>query len=158
MAHEMDRLLNRSLGFMLSVTSRKVTLMLAHRLKAYDISPEQWSVLYHIADREGMLQKEIAERTGKDRPTVTRILDSLESKGLIVKKAGTEDRRSVHVYSTEKGKELADAAAPMENEVKQELESMLGTEAYDQMLRLLGRLDRLTEDRIAEGRKPHPHD
>lgn len=155
MVQEVERLLHRSLGFMLSVTSRKVTLLVAHRLKEYGISPEQWSVLYHIADRDAMLQKEIAERSGKDRPTVTRILDVLESKGLIVKKAGTSDRRSVHVYATDKGKELISATAAIEEAACNEIKDRLGAEPYEQLLGLLHRIDGYTEELLAGERKHH---
>ena len=39
-------------------------------------------------------------------PTMTRIVSALEAKGLVKKKASTEDRRTIHLSATMKGKRL----------------------------------------------------
>ena len=126
--------LDRSLGFTLGVASRRKSQLFAHRLKEYGISPEQWSVLHLIAGQEGLIQKEVAERSFKDKPTVTRILDVLEEKGLISRKPGEQDRRSFRLYPTDKGRELALKTEPLERGVNVELADRLGEEAYYALL------------------------
>ena len=126
--------LDHSLGFRLGVASRRMSQLFAHRLKEYGISPEQWSVLHLIAGQEGLIQKEVAERSFKDKPTVTRILDVLEEKGLISRKPGEQDRRSFRLYPTDKGRELALKTEPLERGVNVELADRLGEEAYYALL------------------------
>lgn len=138
-----------SLGFLLGVTSRKASLLLTHRLRSFGLSPEQWSVLTLVREREGLIQKEIAERSGRDRPTVTRILDALEAKGFVVKQAGIEDRRSFRVYATEAGREIADRTRPIERRSNQDLLEGLGADGYGELKRLLlvlnGHADKLLD-------------
>jgi len=50
----------------------------------------------------------IAERTLKDKPTITRILDNLERKNLISRKADSGDRRAHKIYLTGSGRDKID--------------------------------------------------
>ncbi|MGP0583937.1 MarR family winged helix-turn-helix transcriptional regulator [Paenibacillus timonensis] len=129
-----------AVGFIMGVAYRKIAALLQHRLKNYDITPEQWSVLNQIDRANGLIQKEIAERTGKDKPTTTRIIDLLESKGLILKQAGKQDRRSFLVYSTERGKEIIRETAPIEQSVTDEVKRMMSGEEYELLMELLQRI------------------
>lgn len=95
-----------SIGFQLGVIYRKVSNRLAAKLKDYDLTPEQWSVMCCICFKEGMNQKEIAERTVKDQPTVTRILNVLHRKGLIMRSSDHADKRAYLIYPTEKGRQV----------------------------------------------------
>ena len=69
---QQSSLLERSVGFMMGVASRKISQLFMQRLKPYDITPEQWIVLFYVHEHEGMIQTEIAQRTCKDKPTTTR--------------------------------------------------------------------------------------
>ncbi|URN96408.1 MAG: MarR family transcriptional regulator [Candidatus Pristimantibacillus lignocellulolyticus] len=130
-----------SVGFLLGATYRKVTALLMHRLKDFDITPEQWSVLYHVADDEGMIQKEIAARTFKDKPTVTRILHQLEHKGFIVRKEDNVDRRSVRIYATEQGRQLIADTTAIEESISDEVRACIGIESHDQLKQYLMELN-----------------
>ncbi|RCX16969.1 DNA-binding MarR family transcriptional regulator [Fontibacillus phaseoli] len=130
-----------AIGFIMGVTYRKIASLLQKGLKAYDITPEQWSVLHQIDRSEGMIQREIAARTGKDKPTTTRILDHLESKGLVYKQTGLQDRRSFLVYSTERGKSLIRETMRIEEGVTEEVKSCLTGEEYALLTELLLRIN-----------------
>lgn len=130
-----------AIGFIMGVTYRRIASVLHHRLKEYDITPEQWSVLNQIDRSEGMIQKEIGERTGKDKPTTTRILDHLESKGLVYKQTGKHDRRSFMVYSSERGKALIQETLPIEEGVTEEVKCCLSEEEYGLLTELLLRIN-----------------
>ncbi|PYI56133.1 MarR family winged helix-turn-helix transcriptional regulator [Paenibacillus flagellatus] len=134
--------LERSVGFVMGVTYRKLSMLLQQRLKPFDITPEQWSVLVHVARSDGLIQKEIAELAGKDKPTTTRILDHLEGKGLIVKQTGEADRRSFLVHITDKGKALIERTAPIERGLLQDVKQCMTDEEYDRLLDLLRRIER----------------
>ncbi|GIP46461.1 Transcriptional regulator SlyA [compost metagenome] len=129
-----------AVGFIMGVSYRKIVALLQHRLKGYDITAEQWSVLNQIDRANGLIQKEIADRTGKDKPTTTRIIDLLESKGLVFKEPGRQDRRSFFVYSTERGKEIIRETAPIEQSVTDEVKRMMSGEEYELLMDLLQRI------------------
>jgi MarR family transcriptional regulator, transcriptional regulator for hemolysin len=126
--------LDQSLGFTLGVASRRMSQLFGHRLKEYGISPEQWSVLHLIVRQEGLIQKEIAQRSFKDKPTVTRILDVLEEKALISRKPGEQDRRSFRLYPTDKGRELILHTEGIERGGNRDVAEQLGEEAYYALL------------------------
>ncbi len=71
-----------------------------------DITPAQVAVLYTLWHKDGVTQKEIAEQTAKDKPSITRLLDNLEHAGLIKRKIDKADRRSNKVYLTAKAETL----------------------------------------------------
>ncbi|MDR6549162.1 MarR family transcriptional regulator [Paenibacillus qinlingensis] len=128
------------IGFAMGVTHRKLTALFQQRLHAHGITPEQWSTLNQIDRAQGLIQREIAERTGKDKPTTTRILDHLEKKGLIYKKAGDRDRRSFLVYSTELGQDLIRVTTPIEDSVTADVKACISEAEYDIMMELLLRI------------------
>ncbi|MEW9701673.1 MarR family winged helix-turn-helix transcriptional regulator [Paenibacillus sp. SI8] len=132
--------LDHSIGFNMGLTYRKLSNLLQQRLKVYDITPEQWSVLYQIDKADGLMQKEIAERVGKDRPTTTRILDQLEGKGYVYKKTGENDRRSFLVYITDKGSSLMQETIPIEQKVITDVRQCMSNEEYNLLMNLLIRV------------------
>lgn len=127
---------------------RKLSAVFQSGLKAYDITPEQWSVLYQVDKAEGMMQKEIAERAGKDRPTTTRILDHLEVKGFVYKQVGETDRRSFRVYITDKGKLLIKDTIQLEKQVAIEVRKWISDEEYEVLMKLLRTINDRIKDNI----------
>jgi DNA-binding MarR family transcriptional regulator len=100
------RLHENSAGFMLGNTAGRLKLELLRTFKTrgYSITPEQWIVLNTVAENGGVCQRDLAEMTFKDRPTITRILDILEEKKLISRRPDNSDRRMFNVYLTDEGK------------------------------------------------------
>jgi MarR family transcriptional regulator, transcriptional regulator for hemolysin len=128
------------IGFAMGITHRKLSALFQQRLGAHGITPEQWSTLNQIDRAQGLIQREIAERTGKDKPTTTRILDHLEKKGLIYKKAGEHDRRSFLVFSTELGQAVIRETTPIEDSVTADVKQCISEAEYDVMMELLERI------------------
>jgi MarR family transcriptional regulator for hemolysin len=123
--------LDRSVGFMLGVTYRKALALFSSRLKPYDVTTEQFAVLYHIGSNEGLNQKEIAAMSHKDQPTTTRIVDLLVKKGLARRQASDADRRAYLLYLNPAGHELIEKLQPLEFEVNQEITNELTEEQLD---------------------------
>lgn len=139
-----------TLGFLMGTTYRKLSMLFQNGLKEYDITPEQWSVLFQIDRTEGLIQKEIAKRSGKDKPTTTRILDHLEGKGLVYKRTGEKDRRSFKVYITDKGRALVKETVPVEDKVTEEIMNCISSEEYEVLMELLLRINNHV-DQITDG-------
>ena len=71
-----------------------------------DVTPEQWGVLKMLLETGGHSQRELSEKTFKDMPNITRILDILEKQGLAVRKRHEKDRRSFKIFLTGKGRKV----------------------------------------------------
>jgi len=77
-------------------------------LKPFDLTITQYNVLRILrgAGQQGMCRNAVGERLVTKVPDVTRLLDRMEASGLISRQRGTEDRRFVTTYITEKGMKL----------------------------------------------------
>ena len=97
---------------------RMNSLVMSVKLKKYDITHEQWFVLRTIDNNDFSTQKLIGDLTNKGKSTLTRILDHLEQKNLIKREKNREDRRSIVLVGTDKGKTIVNAVLPIDNDVK----------------------------------------
>src|SRR5688572_7746146 len=98
----MNEELYNSYSFLLDRTARRVKQYAQQRFKELklNVTVDQWLVLKHLYENEKMKQNELAEILFKDNPTLTRIIDLLSDKGLVVRNLHPEDRRSFHVALT----------------------------------------------------------
>jgi DNA-binding MarR family transcriptional regulator len=87
-----------------------------------DMTPERWAVLVSLWESDGPTQRELAARTRKDEPTVSRILDGIESRGWIVRRPDPEDGRSRRIHLTPKGKRLEGELVPSAKKLVARLE------------------------------------
>jgi DNA-binding MarR family transcriptional regulator len=78
-----------------------------------DISMDQWIVLGPIWENDGISHKEISEYCLKDKTSVTKIIDTLEKKNLVVRVSDQLDHRVKRVVLSNKGKELFLQAIPI---------------------------------------------
>lgn len=75
------------------------------------ITPEQFSVLSYLWQKDGMQQSELALCTNRNRANVTRIIDILEREGIVERRDDDNDRRIFRIYLTKKGKSLREETA-----------------------------------------------
>ncbi len=134
--------LDESLGYIINRTALRLKheLQQAFKTKGYDVTPEQWAILNRLWEQEGLSQVELAERTFKDKPNVTRMLDVLERRNLIFRQKDGNDRRAFQVYLTEEGQKLKDKLIPLATEV---LERGLKDLTHEEIESLKNKLDRI---------------
>lgn len=71
-----------------------------------DITPPQFGTLILIEANPGISQSAVAAALRFDRSTLVQIIDRLEGRGLVVRKASARDRRSHALELTPKGERL----------------------------------------------------
>lgn len=76
------------------------------REKGLDVTPEQWAVMYFAWENPGISQTELARRSLKDKPNVTRILDVLVKKQYVERRDDPSDRRAARVFLSDRGMEI----------------------------------------------------
>jgi DNA-binding MarR family transcriptional regulator len=84
----------------------RVTLYREFHEEGLRITPEQWVVLVLLWDREGRTPSELSEAALRDRPTMTRLLDTMERNGLVTRRTSRSDRRGRVVQLTRLGRSL----------------------------------------------------
>jgi MarR family transcriptional regulator, organic hydroperoxide resistance regulator len=104
-----------SLGFIIYRTALalKAALQRCFRENGYEITAEQWAIIRHLGEEDGLSQREIGEKASKDKPNITRMLDALEKKHLIFRQPDPHDRRKYCIYLTKEGKNLQERLLPL---------------------------------------------
>lgn len=100
--------LESSLGYLVNRASRAIRKAFNARLEEgnFPVTGEQWAVLVHLWERDGRPQYELADLLDKDKTTMTRFIDELEKRNLVVRIADQQDRRQNLVHLTPLGKSL----------------------------------------------------
>ncbi len=109
-------------------------------LSKIGVTEQQWRVMRVLDERGRMDPKEIAEAACLLNPSLTRIMQLLEKKGLIARKGNPEDRRRVHVEITATGRDMLVAAQPESLEIAEKLRARVGQDKLDELLDLLNSL------------------
>lgn len=76
----------------------------------YDASMAMGFVLLNIDNELGVPATKIAPQMGLEARSLTRILKTLEDKGIIQRKADMNDKRSVRIFLTKEGKKRKEKA------------------------------------------------
>lgn len=135
----MNEELYNSYSFLLDRTARRVKQYAQQKFKELElnITVDQWLVLKHLYENEGMKQNELAELLFKDNPTLTRIIDLLCEKGLTVRKQHPTDRRSFQVELTRKGVKKVEQIRPKIQKIRLKAWEGLSREDFTQFKRVL---------------------
>ena len=102
-----------SFGRILGVAHTSMFRHLSKLMKEQNlpITPEQFSVLSHLWQKDGLQQSELALCTNRNRANVTRIIDILEREGIVERKDDANDRRIFRIYLTKLGKSIKENTA-----------------------------------------------
>ena len=90
------------------------------RLNGIDISPEQWTILLSLWEKDGVTQQELCNATFKDKPSMTRLIDNMERQHLVVRISDKRDRRTNLIHLTKTGRELEKQAFVIANQTLKE--------------------------------------
>lgn len=126
-------------SYLLDRTARKVKQYAQRRFNAenYDITVDQWLILKNLNSQNDLNQSQLAEITGKDHPTLTRIIDLLCRKGLTERKIHPSDRRAFNIYLTDLGKDRVVEWSPKMSEIRMKAWENLTEEDYLNLKRIL---------------------
>lgn len=97
---------NESLGRQIYLTAQDIKNYAEKQLKPFDLTLEQFHLLKHMSLDSGMSQRELGELVNKTPANITRILDRLELKNLVIRHSSPEDRRTSLVLLTDQGQAL----------------------------------------------------
>ncbi len=126
-------------SYLLDRTARKVKQYAQRRFNAenYDITVDQWIIIKRLNQNNDLNQTQLAELTGKDSPTLTRIIDLLCKKGLTERRIQPADRRCFTVHLTELGTRTVQKWTPKMAEIRMKAWENLTEEDYINLKRIL---------------------
>lgn len=95
------------------------------------LTKEQWLLLKKLHERNGQIQNDLAFITDRSKTSLTRLIGTMEKKGLVYRVGCEADRRVNRVYYTEKGKAIFAQAEPVFLEVVEQLTENLSEEQVE---------------------------
>lgn len=131
-----------SYSYLLDRTARRVKGYAQQRFAFgnFEITVDQWLILKNLDNDRYLKQKELAEITGKDNPTLTRIIDLLCKKGLTERVMHKDDRRSFTVHLTHEGKAKLEELAPQVDDIRMKAWENLTEDDYEQLKTILNKI------------------
>lgn len=131
-------LLSKEIAVYLNLAACKLKQYSAAMLKQYNVglTPEQFLLIDLLWNQGPMSQQQMADLMQKDKNSITKLVDALEKKGLVVRKKDDTDRRSnllvltseadgLKMDAKEKGISILDSI--LEGISEEELKSFLDT-------------------------------
>ena len=119
--------------------TRVVTKLYDEALKPSGLKTTQFGLLSSLMALGTSTLSELAGETVVDRTTLTRNLEILEARGLIVTKEG-DDRRERHLMLTDKGVAAVTAAQPLWQAAQSRALEMIGRVNWDASAPILRRI------------------
>ncbi len=99
-------------------------------------------ILYALFRKERMTMAEIADRIGKDKSTVTTLVNKLVNLDYVIKERAAEDTRIIYVNLTPLGKELEPLFIEVSNRVLEVFYTDVSEQEKLELLRILSKIDR----------------
>jgi DNA-binding MarR family transcriptional regulator len=143
------------IGFMISDVARLLRTVFDRRVRRLGLTRAQWLVLTRLHRRPGASQSELADMMEVEKPSAGRMIDRLETKGWVERRAQKGDRRINRIYLTPEAERVhkriwriaeatvADALADLSNPEAAQLMKLLA--------RVKGRLVELLDPPSARG-------
>ena len=136
--------------YFISKTKKKMVKFIEKKLEEKgleELIPSHGNVLTALYENDGMLtMKEIANRIGKDKSTVTPLVEKLLKLGYVEKEKSQKDKRITYIRLTEKGRRIESKYNEISSDVRDTAYRKFSDEEKETFLRLLKKLsDNFTE-------------
>ena len=148
MSKEASLKFHMNMGMLINSAQRAMTRKFVQNAtdSGLDISLDQWMVLGPIWQLESASQKELGEMCLKDKTNITRIIDTLEQKNLVVRVEDQIDHRIKRVVLTNAGKQLFFDVLPIMEKTREEVRKDISNKDIETFKLVLSKiLENLTD-------------
>ncbi|AMN46880.1 hypothetical protein ACG33_07165 [Steroidobacter denitrificans] len=139
----------RELGWV----SRRWRTRINERLAGCGLTFARWSTLLQLSRCEGLItQTELAALLGVEGPTLVRLLDALEKKGLIERRLTMDDRRVKLIALTPAAQPVLERINQIAREVREDILGDLDTSDLEACLTVLRHIGARLEGSLGKSR------
>jgi DNA-binding MarR family transcriptional regulator len=114
--------------FQFAKTYQLSSRFLAQKVSELNLTSVQAMILGFLNEEDQITSSELGKRTELDSATLTGILDRLEAAGFIERMSNPDDRRSICIHLTKKGRTMAREATRVIAEANKEFLQVLTEE------------------------------
>lgn len=141
-------LARNSIGYLLKRAHLQLTDRLEPALEARGFTFTQWVILMHLRDGLALNARVLCTQLRHDSGALTRVIDQLESRGLVSRERSRRDRREVQLQLTAQGRATVESTIPTVVEL---LNGALGGFTSQELGELTRLLTKLTAQLEAAG-------
>ncbi|HYH19565.1 MAG TPA: homoprotocatechuate degradation operon regulator HpaR [Azospirillum sp.] len=145
------RAFSRSLPMALLKAREAVMARFRPLLREHDLTEQQWRVLRALTTLDGLRAGELARASCISMPSLSRILKTLEKRGLTARTAEDGDLRAVQIAITGEGRRLVARIGPHSEQRYAEITQAFGARRLED---LYAQLEALTACLTADGEPP----
>lgn len=139
------RMNDKYIVYFISKTKKKMLRYIEKGLREkelFNLVPSYGNILTVLYDHEGKLSmKKIAELLGKEKSTITSLVNKLEKLGYVQKVKSQKDRRTTFVCLTEMGKDIEQKFEEISSDLQKTAYHNFSIEEKQELLRLLKKLN-----------------
>ena len=150
-----------SLSHMITAVKSRMRQVAGRRLAPYGLTPQQFQLLMAVAERDGRCHGDLARCTWMDKPTATRILRTLQDRGLVRAEGDPAHRRRVLFHLLPEAEALVQELRGFRQSMREGMEQGLDPKDRDRLRDILAsvmdNLDRMDElDRMEQDQGQGP--
>jgi DNA-binding MarR family transcriptional regulator len=127
-------------GFHLRLAQTASFQAFVQEAREVDLSPGRFATLLLIGRNPGISQTALATANGRDKSTLTPILENLERRGFIVREKMKSDRRSYQLTLTDAGKKMLDQLMVCAKRHDDNLDRIIGPKDRAKFLKTLQKI------------------
>jgi DNA-binding MarR family transcriptional regulator len=107
-----------ALSWLMATCSKLLRESLNQRFSeaGYKVTPEQWALLAHLWQQDGLSQQALASRFHRSKVSAFQLINRLEEQGLLFRRSDPGDGRSNLIYLTPKGRSIQSALVVLAQE------------------------------------------
>jgi DNA-binding MarR family transcriptional regulator len=124
-------------AFLLAQLGAHAASQFAERLGVLELAPSDAGILRLLRMAAGLSQQELASKLQIHPSRLVAILDNLEKRGFVERRANPDDRRLYSLYLTKDGEEVLQKIGKVAREHQDALLSALSREERDELANLL---------------------
>ena len=138
----MKRKNTESLGRLIYLAAQEIKNYAEKLLNPYDLTLEQFHLLKQMSRDVSMSQRDLGGQVNKTPANITRILDRLELKNLVIRRHSQKDRRASQVFLTEQGHTLVQEVFAIFESFSSQLTQGITEQQQQKTRKVLNRIER----------------
>ena len=105
--------LDSYLPYLLNRAGARIAATFSEEVRPLGATLQMWRVLAALRERDGRRMGDLSETTSIEVSTLTRLVDSMEGKGLVARRRDSADARVIVLHATPAGRRLTQRILPI---------------------------------------------
>lgn len=111
--------LDSYLPYLVNRAGARIATAFGEEVRPLGATLQMWRVLAALRERDGRRMGDLSETTSIEVSTLTRLVDTMEAKGLVARRRAADDARAIVLHVTPAGRRLTQRIVPIAERYEQ---------------------------------------